>query len=435
MNGSRLQTGIDFGASWVDLCLLTPEGEPLVAHERCANSMPGYDQAKQLLLATLEAQQYTGIDISGEATGMYWLPFFLQLAEDPELAAYDPQLYLLNPRWVAWFKKCFAQDDKSDQKDPYYIAERTRTRRPDVTWTPDTANLALRFYTRYRFHLVRLLAQEKCYFSAYLFLKANTYRRLKPFADVFGVTSRVILGEYTTLDTLATIPVAELATQLEQLSHNHLPDSQRNAQRLHAVATDSFLLPEQLTTPIHRILTATLAHITALEQQIAQAEAWIAAEVTAHPAITQLHSIPGIGPVFTAGIGAEIGDTQRFLTGTKWDRRKHRYRPKNLRDAEDAIAKLAGLWWPRANSGGFEAEDRRMAKSGNAYLRYYLIQAADHLRKKIPEYRRFYDRKYDEATKHKHKRALVLTARKSVGLFVGLLHRNEPFRSEEERRT
>jgi hypothetical protein len=76
-----------------------------------------------------------------------------------------------------------------------------------------------------------------------------------------------------------------------------------------------------------------------------------------------------------------------------------------------------------------------MSKAGNSYLRYYLIQAAEHLRWREPDYQRYYQRKYTESTKHKHKRALVLTARKSVGLFVGLLHRNEPYRPKEVRRT
>jgi hypothetical protein len=92
---------------------------------------------------------------------------------------------------------------------------------------------------------------------------------------------------------------------------------------------------------------------------------------------------------------------------------------------------IAGLWWPRTSSGDFEAEDRRMSKSGNRYLRYYLIQAANKMRSNIPEYAAFYARKFKEASKHHHKRALVLTARKSVGLVVGLLHRNEPYRSKE----
>jgi hypothetical protein len=137
-----------------------------------------------------------------------------------------------------------------------------------------------------------------------------------------------------------------------------------------------------------------------------------------------------VGPVFSSGNGAEIGSTQRFLQGRKWDRKRKRYRPRNLRDAEDAVAKLAGLWWPRSSSGDFEAEDRRMSKCGNRYLRYYLIQAANKMRSNIPEYAAFYARKFREASKHHHKRALVLTARKSVGLVVGLLHRNEPYRSK-----
>jgi hypothetical protein len=64
-------------------------------------------------------------------------------------------------------------------------------------------------------------------------------------------------------------------------------------------------------------------------------------------------------------------------------------------------------------------------------LVYYFIQAADKMRQHIPDYAAFYQRKYREVTKHQHKRAVVLTARKSVGLIVGLLHRNEAYRPPE----
>jgi len=47
------------------------------------------------------------------------------------------------------------------------------------------------------------------------------------------------------------------------------------------------------------------------------------------------------------------------------------------------------------------------------------------MRQHIPEYADYYSRKYAESTEHHHKRSLVMTARKSVGLVVGLLHRNE----------
>jgi hypothetical protein len=429
MSNHRLQAGIDFSQKKADFCLLFPDGQTLESHHSFDNSVQGYSLAKALLLDALDTYSFDGLDVSGEATGHLWLPFFLQLAADSDLEAHDLQLFVLNPRWVAWFKKCFAQDDKTDARDAFYIADRTRTRRPSASWRPQLGTLPLHFYTRLRFHLVQSLAREKCYFSAFLFLKASSYDRLMPFADVFGATSRLVLTQYPSLDTLATLPVADLADRLHELSGHLLADPLRNARTLQQVAADSFPLPNGLVLPVQRVLNLTLDHIGFLEAQIHQVDAWIQTEVQTQPAILKLATIPGVGPVFSSAIGAEIGDVQRFLQGTKWDKKRRRSRPKNLRDAEDAIAKMAGLWWPRADSGNFEAEDRHLAKTGNRYLRYYLFQAAFLMCQHIPDYGEYYRRKYREATKHHHKRALVLTARKSLGLIVGLLHRNEDYSS------
>ena len=427
---NRLQVGIDFSHKGADLCLLAPNGELLDAHLACANSLPGFEQTKTVLLEAINRHQFEGVDVSGEATGYYWLPFFQQLAADPDLQAHDLQLFLLNPRWVKWFKKCFAQDDKSDERDPFYIAERTRTRRPDVAWQPlDT--LPLRFYTRYRFHLAQDLTRHKNYFLALLFLKASAYGQCKPFSDPFGLTSSHILCGGVDLAHLATLTVADLAAYLLDLSANHLPDPELNATKLHQALQHSFPTPAAWLEPIQSILEATLAHIRFIQQQEQEVEAKIEARLPNYPAIQQLDTIPKIGLVLASGIGAEIGDTQRFLQGHKWDKQRKRYRPRTLRDAEDAVAKIAGLWWPRNASGDFEAQERHMAKSGNSYLRYYLIQATNLMRQHIPEYAQFYHRKFHEVSKHQHMRALVLTARKSVGLFVGLLHRNEAYRSKE----
>ncbi len=423
MSEHCLQVGIDFGQKSAHFCLLYPDGRPLDVHRAFVNSADGFAQAKQLLLDACARDTFDGVDVSGEATGYYWLPFFLQLHADPDLAAHHLQLFLLNPRWVRWFKKCFAPDDKSDRRDPFYIAERTRTRRPAVSWSPSFDTLPLRFYTRLRFHLVQDLVRAKGYFSALLFLKTSAYVRLKPFANVFGATSRHILSEAPTLERLAALSLPELAQHLDDLSRHRLSEPLDTAGKLQQVAAQSFTLPTALQEPVQRSLDLTLAHIAYLEAQIQQVEAWITAQITHQPAIAKLATIPGVGAVFSSGIGAEIGSVERFLMGTKWDKVHKRLRPKNLRDAEDAIAKVAGLWWPRADSGDFEAEDRRMAKSGNRYLRYYFIQAADKMRIHIPAYAAYYARKFKEVSKHQHKRAMVLTARKSVGLFVGLLHR------------
>ena len=151
MTLNRMQVGIDFSQKTVDFCLMFPDGRLLEPHRAVDNSRSGYSLAKQLLLDALESYEFDGLDVSGEATGFLWLPFFLQLAADPELQAHNLDLFLLNPRWVHWFKKCFAQDNKCDEKDPFYIAERTRTRRPESTWSPQSETLPLRFYTRLRF--------------------------------------------------------------------------------------------------------------------------------------------------------------------------------------------------------------------------------------------------------------------------------------------
>jgi len=120
--------------------------------------------------------------------------------------------------------------------------------------------------------------------------------------------------------------------------------------------------------------------------------------------------VRGIGPVYAAGLVAEIGDIARFKDN-------------------DALAKYAGLWWPRNQSGTFEAADRSLSKAGNAYLRYHFCEAANSLRVHNEEYRRLYERKYQETPKHPHKRACVLTARKLVRLVYALLRTNQLYAS------
>ena len=64
-------------------------------------------------------------------------------------------------------------------------------------------------------------------------------------------------------------------------------------------------------------------------------------------------------------------------------------------------------------------------KAGNRYLRYYLGEAANSMRKHNVEYGAYYRKKYNEVPKHQHKRALALTSRKFVRLVYGLLARNQ----------
>src|SRR5699024_3200216 len=113
-------------------------------------------------------------------------------------------------------------------------------------------------------------------------------------------------------------------------------------------------------------------------------------------------------PVFAAGIIAEIGQIVRFEAATK-------------------IAKYAGLYWRKHQSGRFTAEDTSLTRNGNQYLRYYLVDAANSVRRHVPEYKDYYAKKYQEVPKQQHKRALALTASKFVRLVDAILRNNQMY--------
>jgi hypothetical protein len=428
----RLQVGIDISKNKADFALLTPEGEVLEMHRGFANSVVGYGQARERLLEALQEHGFEGVDIAAEATSYYWLGLFLQLGQDAQLAGFQPRLMLLNAGWVRWFKKSLPADHKSDYRDPYYIAERLRSLPHKNWWQFDERWLGLRLRTRLRFHLIRSLVREKNHYQLFLFLAHSAYTQAKPFSTPFGHLSQTLLNQPELLTELVGLPDLELAARLAEMSGDRLPDPFQTAVRLKQALRESYPLPEALDPPIRQALHSLSSVIAALQQQIQLIDAQIRTLAESdYPEIAWLQSVPGVGPVYASAIAAEIAGLERFATPLKWDKRLKSYRPRNLCDIEDAVAKFAGLWWPQNASGQFSAQERPLSKRGNAYLRYYLIQAADHMRQSIPSYSRFYARKYAQVTKHQHKRALVLTGRKAVGLFVGLLHRQETYRPEE----
>jgi len=93
----------------------------------------------------------------------------------------------------------------------------------------------------------------------------------------------------------------------------------------------------------------------------------------------------------------------------------------------NGLAKYAGITWRKTQSGNFNAESTRLTKTGNKYLRYYLMEAANSVRNNDFTFNEFYTRKYSEVKKGSHKRAISLTSRKLIRLIYGLLHHNQLF--------
>jgi len=253
------------------------------------------------------------------------------------------------------------------------------------------------------------LAREKAYCTSILYLKASEYSRedRKAFADLFGAASRAVLQEFVSIEEVAALPFDELVEFIDVHGKRHFPDPAENARKLQRIAQDSYHLPEALQPPINLILSMSLKLITALEDQVKRLDRAIIEAIALIP--HTLNTIPGFGLVYSAGIIAEIGNAANF-------------------DFDEAkVAKFAGLTWRQSGSGEFHAEETPLTRTGNSYLRHYFCEAALSVKRCDPEYAAFYQKKYAEALKHRHKRATVLLARKLIRLVVHLLATNQPF--------
>lgn len=422
--------GIDLSGDHLDLFLAGPDGQSLMPMRRFDHDWPGSRAARDAVIAACRRHPADQLIIGAEATGLLWWHLYQQWAADPQLAELHPVFYLLNPAPVHGFRRALPPQDKTDQLDPRLIVQYLSVPGLAVPpWVNQLEEWPLRFLTRYRCHLAHTLGAYKSYARTWIYLLASAYEQCQPFGDLFGKTSLEILTQYPTLDSLAQMPTAALAEQLDALGKRRFSDPTDNARRLQQAARHSYPLDPAVREAVHFILGQVLDIVRFLDKRLETTNAAIAARVDHDADVHNLDAIGGLGPVYSAGLAAEIRPTYRFLTGTKFDHRRGCQRPRTLADGEAAVAKLAGLWWPRCTSGQFEAQDRPMSKAGNAYLRYYLIEAANHVRGRVPEYGAFYQRKYAEVTKHQHQRALVLTARKLVRLVFVLLHKHEAYRS------
>jgi len=412
---STLYVGLDLAENTFTACLMLEDGtEPT---KRCTfpHDIPGTEMLVEKILMLAQAHQCTRLKVGVEATGLLWWHIASTLPQHPSLKALRPEAFCLNARQVANFKKSYAEVHKTDPNDAFIVAERLRFRGLPHPFAPDEAYLALQRLSRHRFHLVRDLASEKNRFLNHLFLKFPSFLQEEPFSDTFGAASIALLTEFLTVDEIASQSVEALAQFLREKGCRRIPDPEKTAETVQRAARNSYRLHRCLTDPVNMILSMTVANIRFFEEQIRVLDRAIARELGVLPGAQVLRSVPGIGPVFAAGILAEVQDVTRFAS-------------------DDSLAKFASLIWQRRQSGKFEADETPMLHSGNTYLRYYLVEAANSVRMHTEEYRAFYESKYNEATTHRHKRACVLTARKLVRLVYYLLLHGQLYQPPQSRK-
>jgi len=397
-----LNIGIDISLRKAAVAIVDQSGVRLGKPFEVPNTLPGAKELEERILALLKTGGFECLRLGMESTGLYGFHLAEHFTASFQLAPWRPLFYMINAKRIHDFKGAFPAADKTDLVDAEVIAEFIRFGRLPEPYEGQASYLPLKRLVRYRYHVVRTIQRETQYFVSHLFLGFPGWVQNKPIGNL-GASARAVLTEFTP-DELVEKSLEELTLFIAKAGKNRSPDPKALAAAVQQAARESYRIRPELGKSVQLILASILRNIQALRASLKEIDAAIADAGKGF--VNPLLSVPGIGPVYASGIVASIGNIRRF-------------------SSDEPLAKMAGLVWPRSQSGEFEAQDRRMSRSADCYLRYYLVEAANSLRVHNEEYRCYYQKKYQEVKTHKHKRALVLTARKLVRLIYALLAQNQ----------
>ena len=405
-----LYVGIDVSSKSNVVYLMLHDGEKH-SNFSVPNSQDGSTQMVKRILSVLTSHSLDTVIIGLEATSVYGDNLVYFLREDAILAPYNRKIHVLNPKQVKKFKDSYNDLPKNDYIDSFIIADCLRFGRiNNEVYVSDYRYKALQNLTRARFYAVQNLTKEKQRFINVLFKKYSTMTQEKVFSNTFSTTAFAVYQEIESAEALANMDLQELTDFIIEKGKNRFPDPDAVAKAIQKAARSSYRLPKTINDSVNQVLSISITSMKALEAQIKEFDKAIEAEMKLLPNV--LTSIPGIGPVISAGIIAEIGDINRFPNQAK-------------------LGKYTGLAWKQHQSGDFDSEHTRLIQSGNRFLKYYLYEGAFSLVRCDTEYSNFYHSKYKEVNRFQHKRALALTARKFTRLVFRLLKDNRLYRAAE----
>ncbi len=414
---STLFVGIDVSSKTNVLCALDFQGNKLL-NLKALNNQPGAESILKSILDCLNSNNLKYAVIALESTSIYSIHVANFLSSHEDLIPFEPKVYCLNPKTIVNYRKSFVDMDKTDPLDAYIIADFARCGRISSSPWRGSQFLALQRLTRHRLHLVECITREKTYMVSNIYLKFSELAVLdkdnKPFSNNYGATSAAVLTEFLSLDDITYSSIENLVEFVKEKGKNRFNNPQVTAQLLQKAARDSYRLDKVLYEPLNIAIASSFNLIKTFQSEVKTIDKAIEKTIKGinTTEYLSLRSIPGIGPVLASGILAEIGSINAF-------------------QSHNALAKYAGLTWRVNQSGDYNSDDTNMTKTGNKYLRYYLIEAANSVKNNSAEYKQYYNKKFDEVTTHQHKRALALTSRKLVRLIFSLLTKNQIYSSNK----
>lgn len=409
----KLFIGIDVSSKDLQVAITDSENyqKPII-NQSFSNDLIGASEVKELILQLAKKNKYDKIIIGMEATSIYSFHPAYFFANDEDLQKLNLETDVVNPRDTKKFHDAF-EENKNDPIDAYYIAEYLRFGRYRVTIARQEEYLALQRLTRARYEIIASLTRAKQHFIEALYYRLNKLVSVDKDSvktSIFGATMMSIITDSKTIDEIANMPIEDLIDYLQNKGHGRFSDPKSLAKAIKQAVRGSYRLGKVMKDSIDAVISVYYTEIKTNQKLVKDLDKSIARIVETLTETKILQSIPGIGPVYSAGIIAEIGSIDRF-------------------DNEAKLAKYAGLAWRQKQSGTFDSEHTPMTKNGNHYLRYYLVEAANLIRLRDPVFAKYYQKKYSEASFSPHKRACVLCARKLARTIFTLLKNGQIYQT------
>ncbi len=408
----KLCVGIDVSSKDLVTSMISEETCEVVFQGNFVNDLKGATELKTIIINTANSNHLDQVVIGMEATSIYSFHPAMFFQEDQDLKKFDTQSVVIDPKKTKRYHDVFAED-KNDQIDAFYIADFLRVGRYSTGIVRQENYIALQRLTRSRYELVQSLVRAKQHFIENLYYKLNKLVISDELnTSVFGSTMMSLLTEDMTTDDLLNTSINDLADYLNEHGRGRFANPEALAKTIQKAVRASYRLDKVIANSVDTVLSVYAEEIKAFQKIIKGLDKAIEEVMKVIGKEEEvLRSIPGIGPVYAAGILAEIGQIDRF-------------------DNEAKLAKYAGLSWKEKQSGNYASDNTPLKRTGNAYLRYYLVEAANRVRIQDPVFGKYYQRKYKEVKRTPSKRALVLTARKLIRVIFFLLKNHQIYQEK-----
>lgn len=384
--------GIDVAKDFHVAAVVGGDGSP-VSDLAFANDAAGFALLAEWLASL-------GLDPSNssvcmESTGHYHRLLLHRLQSDGWRVA------VANPvRTDAFRRVRSVRRTKTDLIDAYLIADFLRVERPEEV-APSPAGLSdLRRLTRLRSELVKHRTALKNRMAAAVDV---LFPELPPLlGGLWSASCRKVLELWPDPMDLALAPEDDLAEVLRSSSRGRR--GLGDARTVQSVARCTIGRCDPCAAFEVRSI---LRSVASLDDEVKRLELECQRILKASDAAVLL-TVPGLGPVLASSIAAEVGDARLF------------------RRANSMMA-FAGMDATKTQSGKFESSQEHMSKRGSSHLRWALMEAADHVRRRDAYFCDYYDA-LKARDKH-HYVALSGVARKLCGVIIALWSEQRAYES------